>query len=357
MKVVRTVILSLILVFLAFVIYRAAKGGRKIPASTIRAEYRDIESKLTIPGVIQPSKEIDIKSTISGVLEKLLVQVGDEVVGGQPLAQIRYVKDPLEYRRLLKELEIAETRYLTAEASFERTEKLYVKKLIAQEVYEGEKSNLAVLLSEYESVESELDMLKGQYNQKGISNIITATGGTILELPIKEGGSVMARGTLNEGTTVARVADLQSLVFKGNVLESDILKLAVGMELSLSVPMDKNITIDGVLSLVAPKGIVQDGVARFEITAGLFIPEEYKQMIKAGCTANAEIVVERKNHVLALEEKYFQFNYDSVFVEIVADDSKYEKRFLKTGISDGIYTEIISGVDSLDHIKKQKEEI
>lgn len=81
MKVVRTVILSLILVFLAFVIYRAAKGGRKIPASTIRAEYRDIESKLTIPGVIQPSKEIDIKSTISGVLEKLLVQVGDEVVG------------------------------------------------------------------------------------------------------------------------------------------------------------------------------------------------------------------------------------------------------------------------------------
>lgn len=282
MKVVRTVILSLILVFLAFVIYRAAKGGRKIPASTIRAEYRDIESKLTIPGVIQPSKEIDIKSTISGVLEKLLVQVGDEVVGGQPLAQIRYVKDPLEYRRLLKELEIAETRYLTAEASFERTEKLYVKKLIAQEVYEGEKSNLAVLLSEYESVESELDMLKGQYNQKGISNIITATdAGTILELPIKEGGSVMARGTLNEGTTVARVADLQSLVFKGNVLESDILKLAVGMELSLSVLMDKNITIDGALSLVAPKGIVQDGVARFEITAGLFIPEEYKQMIKS----------------------------------------------------------------------------
>ena len=328
MKVVRTVILSLILVFLAFVIYRAAKGGRKIPASTIRAEYRDIESKLTIPGVIQPSKEIDIKSTISGVLEKLLVQVGDEVVGGQPLAQIRYVKDPLEYRRLLKELEIAETRYLTAEASFERTEKLYVKKLIAQEVYEGEKSNLAVLLSEYESVESELDMLKGQYNQKGISNIITATdAGTILELPIK------------------------SLVFKGNVLESDILKLAVGMELSLSVLMDKNITIDGALSLVAPKGIVQDGVARFEITAGLFIPEEYKQMIKAGCTANAEIVVERKKHVLALEEKYFQFNYDSVFVEIVADKSKYEKRFLKTGISDGIYTEIIEGVDSTSLIK------
>ena len=312
---------------------RAAKGGRKIPASTIRAEYRDIESKLTIPGVIQPSKEIDIKSTITGVLEKLLVQVGDEVVGGQPLAQIRYVKDPLEYRRLLKELEIAETRYLTAEASFERTEKLYVKKLIAQEVYEGEKSNLAVLLSEYESVESELDMLKGQYNQKGISNIITATdAGTILELPIKEGGSVMARGTLNEGTTVARVADLQSLVFKGNVLESDILKLAVGMELSLSVLMDKNITIDGALSLVAPKGIVQDGVARFEITAGLFIPEEYK-------------------HVLALEEKYFQFNYDSVFVEIVADKSKYEKRFLKTGISDGIYTEIIEGVDSTSLIK------
>lgn len=352
MKTARTIILSVILAFVGFFIYRAVKGGRKIPISTIRAEYRDIERKLTIPGVIQPSKEIDIKSTISGVLEKLLVQVGDEVTGGQPLAQIRYVKDPLEYRRLLKELEVAKTRYLTAQASFEGTENLYEKNLLAKETYESEKSSLSVLLSEYESVESELDMLKGQYNQKGISNIITATdAGTILELPIKEGGSVMARGTLNEGTTVARVADLQSLVFKGNVMEADILKLKAGVDMSLSVPMDRKITISGILSLVAPKGIVQDGVSRFEITADLFIPEEYKQMVKAGCTANAEVVVERKEHVLALEEKYFQFSYDSVFVDVEKSGGGDERRFLKTGISDGIYTEIISGVDSLDNIK------
>ena len=161
----------------------------------------------------------------------------------------------------------------------------------------------------------------------------------------------MARGTLSEGTTIAKIADLQSLVFKGNVLESDILKIKPGMGMSFHMTADREIKLPGTLTLIAPKGTVQDGVSRFEITAEIHIPEQHRSSIKAGYTVNAEIILEKKRQVLALEEKYFQFDYDSVYVEVKNEKGKYTKRFIKTGISDGIYTEIVEGIDSGSMIK------
>ena len=199
-------------------------------------------------------------------------------------------------------------------------------------------------------------MLRGNYQQKEISNIITATGsGTILELPVKEGGSVMARGTLYEGTTIARLADMNSLVFKGDVLESDILKLSVGMPVKFTLSADKNIQFMGRIEVISPKGNVQDGVSRFQVTTTIDIPDNYRKYIKAGCTANATTIIEKKTKVLALEEKYFNFSYDSVYVEVQKDDGSFEKRFLKTGISDGTYTEIVSGLSAKDKIKDNKK--
>ena len=352
MKAAKIIIALLILGIFGFVVYRAIQSSYKDDTQTTIPQIRDIEKTMTISGVIQPLKEIDIKSTISGVLEELYVQIGDEVNFGDPIARVQYVKDPMEYKRLQKELDVARTRMNNAKTIYNRLHILYQKEVVASEDYENAKSNFFVLQSEYDNVESELNMLQGKYNQLDVSNIITATDrGTILELPVKEGGSVMARGTLNEGTTVARVADLKSLVFKGNVLESDVLLLYKGMPISFSLVAAKDLSVMGILSMIAPKGILQDGVSRFEITADIDIPDSFRSSIKAGYTVNAEIVIERKEHVLALEEKYFQFSYDSVFVEVQNTKGNFEKRFLQTGISEGIYTEIISGIDSNSKIK------
>jgi HlyD family secretion protein len=338
--------------FVGYIIYLALQSSRNNVYTTVHAEFRDIERKLIIPGTIQPYKEIDIKSTISGVLEHLFVQIGDEVVSGQSLAQIQYVKEPLEYKRLLRDLEITKTRYDNAKKMFGRTLELYKKNIIATEEFESEQSNVLIMQSEYHAIVAELNILRGKYDQKDISNIITATNdGTILELPVKEGGSVMARGTLSEGSTIAKMADLHSLIFKGNVLESDILKLKLGMEVSFYMIADKEMKLPGILTVIAPKGMVQNGVSRFEITAEIHIPEEYRSDIKAGYTVNAEIVLEKKQRVLSLEEKYFQFNYDSIYVEVKNEKGKYTKQFIKTGISDGIYTEITEGIDSTNIIK------
>ena len=337
---------------IGFIVYRAVQSSNKDYTKTIKAQIRDIEKKMTISGIIQPLKEIEIKSTISGVVEELYVQVGAEINFGDPIARVQYVKDPVEYQRLRIQLAVAQTRLDNAKSNFERTRTLYNKDVIASEEYENAQSNLSVLQSEYNSVASELNMLQGKYSRNDVSNIITATdSGTVLELPIKEGGSVMARGTLNEGTTVARIADLKSLVFKGNVLESDVILLSEGMYMSFSMVAAKDIKVTGILSMIAPKGVLQDGVSRFEITADLNIPDSYRSYIKAGSTVNAETILESKEQVLALEEKYFQFSYDSVYVEVKTNKGTYEKRFLQTGISDGVYTEVYSGIDSLSMIK------
>ena len=356
MKTTKITIILFILLAVGFVVFHMTTGKKHERVRIVQAEYRNIEKTLTISGTIIPEKEIEIKSTISGVLEKLSARVGEDVQPGTPIASVRYVKDPMEYKNLLNQLEVARTRLDNAELRFKSTQNLYRQKLIAPLEYENEKDELAILRLEYRSVESELKMLRGNYQQKEISNIITATGsGTILELPVKEGGSVMARGTLYEGTTIARLADMNSLVFKGDVLESDILKLSVGMPVKFTLSADKNIQFMGRIEVISPKGNVQDGVSRFQVTTTIDIPDNYRKYIKAGCTANATTIIEKKTKVLALEEKYFNFSYDSVYVEVQKDDGSFEKRFLKTGISDGTYTEIVSGLSATDKIKDNKK--
>lgn len=355
MKTIKTIIIFLLTGSIGFVVYRKMNNSEDY-SKTIHAEIRDIEETLTISGVVQPMKEIDIKSPISGVLEKLSVQVGDEVKTGQNLARVQYVKDPMEYKNLMKDLEVSKTKYDNAWLRFQSTTALYNKKLVPSQDYENEKDELSILLAEYEAVKSELNMLKGLYQTEGVSNVIVSTAtGTILDLPVKEGGSVIARGTWNEGTTIAKVADLSSLVFKGDVVEADIYKLKIGMPMSFMLNGAPHIKLKGNIALIAPMGFVRDGIARFQITASINVPEKYRRYLKAGCTANASVVLNRVRNVVALDEKYFQFSDDTVFVEVKKSDGLYEKRYLTTGLSDGIYTEIKKGVTIKDFIKEKEE--
>ncbi|MBQ8059611.1 MAG: efflux RND transporter periplasmic adaptor subunit [Prevotella sp.] len=357
MKFFKAIIVIMMIATIGFVVYRNVNSKDMDYSQTIRCELRDIEETLTISGTVQPQKEIEVKSTISGVLESLSVQIGDEVKIGQGLARVQYVKDPMELKNLLKTIEVAKTRYENALHKFKSSTALYEKRLLSPLEYQNEKDELAILRAEYESVKSELNMLKGQYHNNGVSNTISATGnGTILELPVKEGGSVMARGTLNEGTTIARIADLKSLLFKGEVTEADMAKLYVGMPVRYTLTTIPDVTLHGKVMLISPKGTVREGIARFQITADIEIPEHCRKYIKAGCTANASVVLNSKHKVLALEEKYFQFSYDTVFVEVRNNKGEYEKRILKTGISDGIYTEITKGLTIKDVIKKKSKD-
>jgi len=358
MKLVKLFVISFLVIVIGFLLFRMFAKEKKMKETFVRAEYKNIEKTLTISGIIVPEKEIEIKSTISGVLEKMSVHVGDVVQMGNPIASVHYVKDPMDYKRLMEQLEVTQAKLENAELRFKGTQDLFDQKLVAKEEYENEKNEVSILRMEYRALESELSMLRGYFHKKEISNIITSTGnGTILELPVKEGGSVMARGTLSEGTTIAKLADMNSLVFKGEVLESDILSLKVGMPMKFSLSADEDIRLTGRIEVISPKGILRDGISRFEITASIDLSPAIRKYIKAGYTANGTTVIKRKIKVLALEEKYFQFSYDSVYVEVRKLDGTTEKKFLKTGISDGTYTEILKGISAKEKImNKYKKE-
>lgn len=351
MKYLKISILTIICCFVSFVVYKAIQQNTcEIP--THKASYRSIEEKLTISGEIEPSKEIEVKSPMSGVLEKLFVKVGDKIKTGEPIAKVQFVKDPLEYKNLLKQLEIQESQYRNQKSRYDRILHLYNKELISKEEYEQERYQFEVSESELDAIRSEIQMIQGIYLQQGITNIVKATGdGTILQLPVKEGGSVMARGTFSEGSTIVRIADLQSLIFKGYVLESDVLKVKKGTEVNIQVATNKNAIIKGQVILVAPKAEIVEDAVKFEVTALVHVNDSIREFLLAGCSATAELICNKKDSVLSIDEKYLLFEGDSTFIDIV-ENKKIKKQYIQTGISDGIYTQITSGIDSTTLIKK-----
>lgn len=352
MRFFKLIIPLLFVGFVIFVIIMAIASQKKeIP--TVALSYRDISEKLSVSGRIEPKKEIDVKSPISGVLETLYVEVGNEVKEGDPIARVQFVKDPLEKKNLLKQLEIEKSQFQQQKSHFERVELLYNKGLVSNEDYEQELSLYNVAKSELEAVSTEVEMIEGQYRQEGISNIVWATGnGTVLQLPIKEGGSVMARGTLSEGTTIVKIADLGSLLFKGYVLESDIVKVKKGQMVKVSVATNKSISLDGEVLLIAPKAEIINDAIKFELSVMIHVPDSLRQFLFAGSSASAEIICRERLNVLSVDEKYLKFRGDSVYLETVVNKNKVEDRLIETGVSDGVYIEIVSGIDSTTRIRE-----
>jgi HlyD family secretion protein len=342
-----------VLILVVLVVIKSVRNKDNHQYQTTTPTIRTIERKIIVPGVIVPSKEIDIKSTISGVMEELYVRIGDHVAKGQAIAKIKFVSEPKEYQNYLRRYQIAEAQYKNSKNNFERYEMLYEKKVIAKADYEMEFTNYLTTKAEYEAALKDLQFVDGvQTEASGISNIIYSTDdGIILELPIKVGGSIMARGTFSEGSPIAKIAKLDMLLFKGVVNEADIRKIKIGMPIKIVIGALNNLEVDAILSLISPKGVFRDGIAKFDIEADVVITGQ--ETLRAGFSANAAIVLERKDDILSLEEKYFIFKNDSIYVEIV-DDDKLKQVKIETGTSDGIHTEIVSGLEhsSQIHVKE-----
>ncbi|MDR0814861.1 MAG: efflux RND transporter periplasmic adaptor subunit [Bacteroidales bacterium] len=358
MKTAKQIIFVLMLAFAGYIVYRAVKSSDRAPEETVKPVFREISRKITVPGIIMPSKEIDIKSNISGVLDELFVKVGQPIGKGQAIARILMETNPTEYRQLQKRVEVSGAQFRNSEANYERNLTLFKKNVIAQADIENEEMAYQLAKSEYEAALAELrlaDNRPADSLQNTQQNIVIATdNGTLLELPVRAGGPVMARGTFSEGTTIARIARLDALIFRGYVAETDIKGLREGMPLRLIIGALDSSKITGTLSLIAPQGVQRDGITKFEIEAEVNIPRDMTEIIRAGYSANAEIVVKRKENALAVEEKHLHFSGDSIYVETPAEKGKWRKTVITVGISDGIYTEILTGVDTATVIKTYK---
>jgi HlyD family secretion protein len=314
----------------------------------------NIIKKTVANGTIVPRKEVLIKSNVSGVIEKIFVLAGSKINKGDAIAQVKIIPDMLSVNEAESRIERAKLANENAKVDFERVSKLMKQEAISKTDFIASELNLKNSKQELEAAENSLQIIKEGISKKAgatTNTIIRSTiSGTILDIPIKEGNSVIQSNNFNEGTTIASIADMGKLIFEGKVDESEVGKIKTGMNLILSVGAIEGATFEAVLEYISPKGTVENGTIQFQIKAA--IEQNNKYFLRANYSANADIVLERKDSVLAIPESVLQFDGDDKpFVEVKQKNNTYKKVYLKTGLSDGINIEILDGVKSGDEMK------
>ena len=315
----------------------------------------DIEKVTVASGTIVPRKEIEIKPQVSGVLDEILVEPGAKVRKGDTLAKVQIVPKLLDLNEAENRLNKARIRYTDAQQELERQERLYKKQLIAESEFKRYQVEFKTAAADLEAAQNNLQLLKeGAATQESANNTLiqSTVSGMVLEVPVKEGDTVVETNTFNPGTTIAVIADMSALVFEGKIDESEVGKLTEGMTLQLTIGAIEDATFMATLEYIAPKGSQeQDGAVQFQIKAAVK-PEE-GILIRAGYSANAKIVLAKRENVLTLSESLILYDTDQKpYVEIEVSEQQFERRDLELGLSDGINVEVISGLVLEDKVKK-----
>ena len=315
--------------------------------------YTDIIKKTVATGAVVPRKEIAIKAKVSGIVDKLYVKAGDHVKNGDVIARVKIIPDVVNLNNAESRVNRARISYENAKQEFERNQQLYQQKVIPQSEYQKAELTFKTTQEELDAAENNLALIKEGSNKKmgSLTNTLVRStiSGMVLDVPVKEGNSVIESNTFNEGTTIASVADMGEMIFEGKVDESEVGKIHPGMDLILKIGALESQEFAAKLEYIAPKGVEENGAIQFEIKAAVTLNDT--TFIRAGYSANADIVLDRRDSVLAIKESLVTITDDSTYTEIETGPQQYAKRLLKTGLSDGINIEILDGLTSDDKLK------
>lgn len=305
-------------------------------------------------GSVNPRKEIEIVPQVSGIIDKIFVQEGDMIKEGDLIARIRIIPNMINLNNAESRLNQAKINFENTRINYERQKDLFEKGVIARTDFESIELAFKTAKQEVEAAENNLALIReGQLkdSKKETNTIIRSTvAGMVLDVPVEVGNSVIETNTFNPGTIVATVADMNDMVFEGKIDETEVGKIREGMPLILTVGAIDNIKFDATLEHIAPKGVEENGAIQFEIKADVNLKQD--QFIRAGYSATASIVLEQtEGPVLTIQERLLQFENDSVFVEVETGPQQFEKRYIKTGLSDGINIEVTEGLNAEDKIK------
>lgn len=316
--------------------------------------FTDIENKTMANGTIEPRHEIEMKSQVPGIIEKLYVEAGEKVKQGQTIAKIQIVPDVIQVSQAEDRLETARINFKNAKQELERQQQLYEKKVISQQEFNNYKLDYNLKKQAVEASENNLELIRegASKNAETVSNLVQSTiTGTILDIPVEEGDRVIESNTFNEGTTIAFVADMTDMIFKGKLDESEVGKVKEGMPLTLNVGAIDSEEFEAVLEFISPKGNKEEGATQFEIKAALN-ENNNLSVLRAGYSANANIVLEKRDSVMAIKEANLHFEEGEPFVYVQKDEQKFEKQNIETGLSDGINIEVKKGLESGQVIRK-----
>jgi len=336
----------------AFFVKSNSKGA--ITYETKKPFTSSIEKKTVATGKVVPEDEVEIKPQISGIIEKIFMEEGSKVKAGDLIARIKVVPNEQALNQSRGRVRNAEIGLNNTKIEYNRNKALFDKGVISSQDF----NNLQL---QYDQAQQELQNAQSDYqiirrgsaggSASANTNIRATISGTILEIPVEEGDQVIQSNNFNDGTTIASIADLAKMIFEGKVDEGEVGKLKVGMplEISLGAIEDKKFTAK--LKFIAPKGVEESGAVQFKIEGDVEVNDTI--MIRAGYSANASLVLEKKDSIMVIPEALLQFDKktDKPFVEVSVGDQKFERKDIEIGISDGVNVEIISGLTEEDEVK------
>lgn len=311
-----------------------------------------IIKKTVATGVVEPRKEVLIKSQVSGIVDKVFVKAGQQVKVGDLLAKIRVVPNMVSLSNAESNLKTAKLNEELAKKELDRQQKLFDERIIAETEYLRYKQDFELKQEAVRAAEDNLELIRKGSSRRhtSTSTLVKATvTGMLLDVPVKEGSYVIESNTFNEGTTIASIANMQDMIFKGKVVESEVGKIKVGMPLTLTIGAIETEKFDANLEFISPKGVEDKGAIQFEVKAALNLKDG--QFVRAGYSANADIILDKRDKALAIKEKNVKFSGDSTYVFVETQPQVFRKQLIKTGLSDDIYVEVLSGLTKKDKVK------
>ncbi|WP_338792768.1 efflux RND transporter periplasmic adaptor subunit [Bernardetia sp. Wsw4-3y2] len=394
MKKISIALFALVLIAMGvFVVYYFINQEEDVQEDVelVSPKMDSIIKKTVATGAIVPLKEVAVKPAVSGIIDKLFFEAGQEVKVGDVIAKIKVIPNMTNLTNVQNNLEQARLTLDMREREMKRQKQLFDDGVIAEREYMSAKDDYDLAKNQVSAASESLIIVREGTSSRSSSTttlVKATTSGIILDVPVKEGANVIESNTFNEGTTIATIADLTDMIFEGKVDEAEVGKLKKGMDLVLTIGAIDNEKFDAKLDFIAPKGIEEEGAIKFPIKADVQLKEN--QFVRAGYSANADIVLERKDNVLVIEEAWLQSaeknkekeesknkangkksdkkevkqdstktesksskpKSDALYVEIQTGDNVFEKRYLTLGLSDGINIEVLKGLKLEDKIKK-----
>ena len=343
LKIASLAVVAAIFIWTFVFLYRKSQPTVKV-YETIVPETADLEKTTVATGKVEPRDEVLIKPQISGIISEVYKEAGQSVKQGEVIAKVKVIPELGTLNSAESRVRLAEINAKQAETDFARVEKLFNDKLISNEEYEKGEVNVKQAREELQTAKDNLEIVKEGITKNSASfssTLIRSTiTGLILDVPIKVGNSVIMSNTFNDGTTIATVANMNDLIFRGNLDETEVGRVHEGMPVKLTIGALQNLSFNAVLEYISPKGVEENGANQFEI--------------RSGYSANAEIVLERALKTLALPESTVEFSRDSTCVYVLTDSvpqQKFKRQQIEVGMSDGIKIAVKSGLTAKDKVR------
>jgi HlyD family secretion protein len=363
MKTYKKIIVAalVLMVFIGTFVFLWMKSQpQPVEYSEFKPAYMDLRKTTIVTGTIEPRNEVNVKPQISGIITNIYKEAGQTVKAGEVIAKVKVIPDMAQLSSAQARVRLANINVKQAKVDYEREKVLYEKGLVSADEYDKLRQTYHQAQEEVQAANDNLEVVRdgvSSGNADMSSTLIRSTiSGLILDVPVKVGNTVILSNTFNDGTTIATVANMNDLIFKGNIDETEVGQLVTGMPMVITIGALQGEHLNASLEYIAPKAVSNNGANQFEIKAALH--STGKRNIRSGYSANAEVVLAEARHVLTVPESAIEFDGNKTYVYVVQGSDKdktYKRKQVTTGLSDGINIEIKSGLKARELVRGPKK--